>query len=151
MVQPKRLSLSRSSEGSDLWRAAKLAAMEQKVLELERANTDLRAQLERAHAALLASSSEPEHPAKTSSNNHNLSTSGNASPGHRDLDASSLEMLLEGALRHRERFIVKIERLRAENEELRKELRRKEDETAELEHTVEKLRMKIELGRLQSQ
>ncbi|KAL1967204.1 hypothetical protein VTN77DRAFT_3495 [Rasamsonia byssochlamydoides] len=139
VVPAKRLSLSRTSEGTDLWRAAKIAAMEQKVLELERANTDLRAQLDRAHTALLASSSS--QPAQVAKTNNTKAGPGDASLG------TGLAELIEGALRHRERFIVKIERLRAENEELRKELSRKEDENAELEHTIEKLRMKLELGR----
>jgi hypothetical protein len=138
--QAKRLSLGRSPEGTDLWRAAKIAAMEQKVLELESANTDLRAQLDRAHTALLTSS----QPTQTQTATNNKAAPGASGSG--DIDSNSIGLLFEGALRYRERFIVRIERLRAENDELRKGLSRKEDETAELEHTIEKMRMKIELG-----
>jgi hypothetical protein len=134
-LQSHRQSLSRSNtltadaQGMDLWQAAKTAAMEHRLLELESANTDLRAQLERSHTTLLQTGQQkqPQPEAATS----------------RVDDVTGVGALFETALRHREKFIAKIERLKNENENLRQDLGRKEDEVVSLEDVIEKLRLGV--------
>lgn len=49
--RPKSILLERRSTATDMWQAAKMAAMEQRALELERANADLLSKLEKTQSA----------------------------------------------------------------------------------------------------
>jgi hypothetical protein len=108
------------SQSSDLWKVAKTAAMEQRVLELESANAALRAEIERSRV------SAPSSYAPTSIRTPTTGTD-----------------VFEGSSRHRERSAAKVEKLRTENEALRRELARKEDENAELEEKIERLQRRL--------
>jgi hypothetical protein len=98
--------------GSDLWAAAKSAAMEQRVLELESVNSTLRAELDKTRA-----NSESPRP---------LSRINTADDG---FDRSH----------YRARSVAKLATLRVENETLRRDLASKEDEYMELEEKFERL------------
>jgi predicted nuclease with TOPRIM domain len=99
--------------GSDLWAVAKSAALEQRVLELESANAILRAELDKAR-----SSTDSPRP---------LSRITTGEDG------------LEGSHHHRARLVARLATLRTENEMLRRDLARKEDENAEWEERLERL------------
>jgi hypothetical protein len=106
------------SPGSDLWAVAKSAAMEQRVLELESANATLRADLDKARSNSTGSLSRPVSLSR-------MSTSEDAG--------------FEGSHHHRARSVARLATLRTENETLRRDLARKEDENAELEEKLERL------------
>lgn len=108
---PQRLSRSSSD---DLWQQAKKAAMEQRVLELEKANAELKA----AQA--------------------NPSTTAPAG----DLLASRIENMFEDSLKQREKMATKVQQLRSEKEGLQKDVASLEDRNGELETLVERLERK---------
>lgn len=131
--------LSRESSG-DLWQIAKTAAMEQRVLELERHNTELRAQLEHAQAvaALRANppvGSLPLQPTTTQVSCEAVNIGHLPPPPEYHVDF--------GGFRSREQLVAKVERLRAENEGLRRDVDRREDEFLAVEHKLECLQRQI--------
>lgn len=126
----KRSNRSSRAEGNVLWQAAKMAAMEQRVLELERHNTELRTQLEHAQTV------QAEAQASMHANFQ-------IQPQPNNLRADATEA--DGTFRGRERLVVKIERLRTENEGLRREVDRQEDAYMELEQKMETLQRRLGL------
>lgn len=139
--------LSRESNG-DLWQIAKTAALEQRVLELEQHNTELRAQLKHVHA--VAATQANHHPLVESSQPLPRSITTQVPPrevvnnntGHLPLDF--------GAFRSREQLVAKVERLRAENEGLRRDVDRREDEFLAVEHKLECLQRGLDTGQFVS-
>ncbi|KAH8689042.1 hypothetical protein BGW36DRAFT_365576 [Talaromyces proteolyticus] len=119
----KRQSLPQPNS-ADLWQAAKTAAMEQRVLELESANSDLRAQLDCAHSALLQAGNSGT--VKTENNTDFSEMHQRTTDGTTKETSGVVDALFESALRHRERYIAEIEKLKADNEKLRGNLERKE-------------------------
>ncbi|KIY04254.1 uncharacterized protein Z520_00948 [Fonsecaea multimorphosa CBS 102226] len=120
---PQRLS---RSDSDDLWQQARTAAMEQRVLELEKANTELRAR----------SMTTPSTGADS------VATGGTRG----DLLLSRVETMFEDSLRHREKMATKVQQLRSEKEALQKEVATLEDRNAELEALVERLKRGINVG-----
>ncbi|OAP62611.1 hypothetical protein AYL99_01838 [Fonsecaea erecta] len=116
---PQRLS---RSDSDDLWQQARSAAMEQRVLELEKVNTELRAR----------SMTAP-------------SNSASGAIGG-DVLLSRVETMFEDSLRHREKMATKVQQLRSEKEVLQKEVATLEDRNAELEALVERLKRGVNLG-----
>jgi len=110
------LSMSGSPGGQDLWQAAKTAAMEQRVLELEKHNEELRAQQK---APTLEA---PE-----------MGTE----------ERILLEHVMEDGLKYRERMGARIQSLRCEKENLSKELHQMEDRNHELEAQVDRYKRQL--------
>jgi len=113
--QPRRptstlLSARQSrTEGDDLWQAAKTAAMEHRLLELEAANKELREQV----------------------------ATGGSSDASKMM--SRMENMFEDGLKQREKMASKVQQLRSEKEALQKEVAVLEDRTTELEGVIERL------------
>ncbi|KIW33206.1 uncharacterized protein PV07_00075 [Cladophialophora immunda] len=120
---PQRLS---RSDSDDLWQQARTAAMEQRVLELEKANTELRTQ------------------SMTAPNTGAISLASGATGG--DVLLNRVETMFEDSLRHREKMATKVQQLRSEKEALQKEVATLEDRNAELEALVERLKRGVNLG-----
>ncbi|KIW64729.1 hypothetical protein PV04_09643 [Phialophora macrospora] len=108
-ILPHRIS---RSDSDDLWQQAKTAAMEQRVLELEKANASLKA------AQPAADVKAPEI----------------------DQLMSRVENMFEDSLRQRERMATKVQQLRSEKDGLQKEVATLEDRNGELEALVERLK-----------
>ncbi|KIW86499.1 hypothetical protein Z517_01897 [Fonsecaea pedrosoi CBS 271.37] len=115
-------TLQRTSrpESDDLWQQARTAAMEQRVLELEKANTELRTR------------------SITAPSVGTLPVAHGATGG--DLPWSRVEAMFEDSLKHREKMATKVQQLRSEKEALQKEVATLEDRNAELEALVERLK-----------
>jgi hypothetical protein len=109
-------SMSLPGGGQDLWQAAKTAAMEQRVLELEKHNAELRSQ--KAGGASPTADMGPE-------------------------ERIMLEHVVEDGLKYRERMGAKVQSLRSEKEALSKELHKMEDLNEELQAQVERLKRQI--------
>ncbi|KIW53867.1 hypothetical protein PV05_06278 [Exophiala xenobiotica] len=97
------------TEGDDLWQAAKTAAMEHRLLELEAANKELREQV----------------------------ATGGSSDASKMM--SRMENMFEDGLKQREKMASKVQQLRSEKEALQKEVAVLEDRTTELEGVIERL------------
>ncbi|KIX06351.1 uncharacterized protein Z518_04327 [Rhinocladiella mackenziei CBS 650.93] len=116
-----RLSYRQSrTEGDDLWQQAKTAAMEQRILELENANKELRA---RAQAPAQASG---------------LTGGPTGDIIHR------VETMFEEGLKYREKMAIKIQQLRSEKEALQKDVAALEDRNTELEALTERLQRNLD-------
>jgi hypothetical protein len=113
----------------DLWQQAKTAAMEQRVLELEKANAELRA----AAVATPATVPTAGHPmAPIFSGGGELMT--------------RVETMFEDSLRQREKMASKVQQLRSEKEQLQKEVHTLEDRNGELEVLVERLKRSVNVS-----
>jgi hypothetical protein len=123
---------SRGPESADLWQAAKTAAMEQRALELEGANKELRAQVEALSHQL--ESAKKEASAQT--------TVMGAAGMNGGASTRWVESILEDSALHREKMAAKLQQLRGEKEVLRKEAERMEDRVEELEGVVARLQRK---------
>ena len=117
MTPPTRMS---RPSGDDLWQQAKTAAMEQRVLELEKANAELRAA--------------------------QVSSAGGARAAAGDGLLARVENMFEDSLKQRERMATKVQQLRSEKEMLQKELAGLEDRNSELEALVERLKRGANVG-----
>ncbi|KAK5258355.1 hypothetical protein LTR20_004651 [Exophiala xenobiotica] len=98
------------TEGVDLWQAAKTAAMEHRLLELEAANKELHEQ---------------------------AATGGSSTDASKMM--SRMENMFEDSLKQREKMASKVQQLRSEKEALQKEVAVLEDQTTELEGVIERL------------
>ena len=127
-VTPIQQKRSSKSDSADLWQQAKTAAMEQRVLELEKANAELRA----AALAQPVSYSAPVAVAATATPDQLLLT--------------RVENMFEDSLRQRERMATRMQLLRSEKEGLLKEVAGLEDRNGELEALVERLKRGISMG-----
>lgn len=146
---------------TDLFTAAKIAALEQRALELEKRNSDLVSQLESsrsgmpiddlnrvtAHQAWKDTVSDME--AKVRAKDAEIarlrvggsSTGGtSAGPG---MDWYRIEALLEEHASYRESVGGKLQALRSEKETLQKDLHRKENECQSLELRVQTLQRRV--------
>jgi hypothetical protein len=110
------------SDSSDLWQQAKSAAMEQRILELEKANDELRAQV--GSPGPVVSSAPTVHSAIAIDPNM----------------MSRVEVMFEDNLRQREKMATKVQLLRSEKDALQKEVASLEDRNGELEALVERLK-----------
>jgi hypothetical protein len=120
----KRLEKRQSTpQSNDLWQAAKTAALEQRVLELESANADLRGKLESEMAREV----------------HTADQGVDQAVGGRYLETDAV---FEIALRHRERSHAEIEELKSDNKRLREKL---DDKDAQMESMKVLLEMQIGL------
>jgi hypothetical protein len=167
-----RLSPSRGRPGSmfmerrdttDLFAAAKAAALQQRALELEKRNTDLVSQVETlkggasiddinrltAHQAWKGTVDKLEQKLKTRDGEilrlrgggavvNNIGSSLSSSPIGA-VDFHHVEMLHEEHAAYRERMGGKLQALRSEKESLQRDLHRKEDECHGLEVKVQSL------------
>ncbi|KAJ9604238.1 hypothetical protein H2200_011072 [Cladophialophora chaetospira] len=115
---PPRMSRTSSD---DLWQQAKKAALEQRVLELEKANAELKA------TQSSVSTATP------------IATAG-------DLVLSRVESMFEDSLKQREKMATKVQQLRSEKEGLQKEVASLEDRNSELEALVERLKRGTSAG-----
>jgi chromosome segregation ATPase len=169
-AQTGRVSPSRTRPGSfferrnttDLFTAAKVAALEQRALELEKRNSDLVTRLEAsqagdgiddlnrltAHQAWKGTVTELESKIKTQ--NAELErlrpgggASTSASSGPAQMDWYRIEALLEEHASYRENVGGKLQALRSEKETLQKDLHRKENECQGLELKVQTLQRRM--------
>jgi hypothetical protein len=139
---------------SDLFVAAKTAALEQRALELEKRNSDLVAQIETlkggagiddlnrltAHQAWKATVSDLEAKLKIKDAELARSRSGSTSGGSgNSLDWYRVEALLEEHANYRESVGGKLQALRSDKEALQKELHRKENDYQALELRLQTL------------
>jgi hypothetical protein len=139
---------------SDLFVAAKTAALEQRALELEKRNSDLVAQIETlkggagvddlnrltAHQAWKGTVSDLEAKLKIKDAELARSRSGSISGGNgNSLDWYRVEALLEEHANYRESVGGKLQALRSDKEVLQKELHRKENDYQALELRLQAL------------
>lgn len=117
-------------EGSDLWQVAKMAAMEHRALELEKANEELRAE-----AATIKATQERIEELERA--NRELRYQATVKG-----DMTWVETVVEDSFRQREKMSSKVQQLRWEKEILQKDSEKLEDRCGELEATIEKLRMR---------
>ncbi|OKL56396.1 hypothetical protein UA08_08069 [Talaromyces atroroseus] len=111
----KRLGKRQStSQSNDLWQAAKTAALEQRVLELESANANLREKLEHFNSEISRAGSTTDQAVHKAAGERYTGT----------------DALFEVALRQRERFNAETKELKAENKRLREKL---DDKNAQME------------------
>jgi hypothetical protein len=135
---------------SDLFTAAKVAALEQRALELEKRNSDLVAQLGTppaglnidelnrltAHKAWKGTVADLESKIKSKDAElERLRVGGGSAGGH--MDWYRIEALLEEHASYRESVGGKLQALRSEKETLQKDLHRKENECQALELKVQ--------------
>jgi hypothetical protein len=160
--RPKSIALERRNT-TDLFQAARNAALEQRALELEKANQNLLSQIAAlkqgmsptatsgstdkvtAHAAWRDTVSDLQF--KLRQKDEELAQ---ARVGGADMtavtssaDSYRLEALHEAHSTHREKSAQRIQQLRSEKEVLQRELHKREDENAELEAKVEKLQRRL--------
>lgn len=139
---------------SDLFVAAKTAALEQRALELEKRNSDLVVQVETlkggagiddlnrltAHQAWKGTVSDLEAKLKTKDAELARSRSGSASTGSgNSMDWYRVEALLEEHANYRESVGGRLQALRSDKEVLQKELHRKENDYQALELRLQTL------------
>ncbi|EOA81234.1 uncharacterized protein SETTUDRAFT_174014 [Exserohilum turcica Et28A] len=138
---------------TDLFTAAKVAALEQRALELERRNSDLMEQLgsqntslddlnrTTAHQAWRATVADLEAKlqAKDAEIQRLRSSAGDAPAGGVQMDWYRIEALLEEHASYREGIGGKLQALRSEKEILMRDLHRKENECQGLELKVQML------------
>jgi hypothetical protein len=135
---------------SDLFTAAKVAALEQRALELEKRNSDLVAQLgtsragldldelnsRTAHQAWKSTVADLETKIKSKDAElERMRTSGGSAGGQ--MDWYRIEALLEEHASYRESVGGKLQALRSEKETLQKDFHRKENECQALELRVQ--------------
>ena len=119
-TQPHPFRISRS-DSDDLWKQAKTAAMEQRILELEKANAELRA----------AQSASAQTVASTGSSDNLL---------------NRVEGMFEDSLRQREKMATRVQQLRSEKDVLQKEVAGLEDRNSDLEAMVERMKRNTSVG-----
>ncbi|EXJ92786.1 hypothetical protein A1O3_01338 [Capronia epimyces CBS 606.96] len=126
------------TEGDHLWREAKAAAMEHRILELEAANHELRA---RVKMQTETAATEADRDRNT---DKDISTQSTNTDTKRDTDAGILmriQAMFEDSLRHREKMATRIQQLRSEKEALHKEMAGLEDRNLKLEGVVDRLKL----------
>lgn len=118
-----------------LWQVARTAAMEQRVLELESANKELRTELQSSVVMPASSMSLAMVPA----------TAAAVNVGADNHFVSRMETMFEDSLRQREKVATKIQALRSEKDGLQKEVASLEDRNGELESLVQRLQRNLRL------
>lgn len=113
------------SSATELWQVAKMAALEQRCLELEKVNKDLKSR---------SGTSTPVE-------SHVVSAPGSVSAGNVSMDR--IEALLENTITQREKIASKVQKLRSEKDSLQKTVEQLEDRNTELESSVERLERKL--------
>ncbi|KAK2805035.1 hypothetical protein FQN51_001130 [Onygenales sp. PD_10] len=162
--RPKSIVSIERRDTSDLFQAAKNAALEQRALELEKANEDLMSQLaavnqntafrattdkawrtalDELESKLRKKDEEIAHIRNTSSSFSSSSSSGG-------MDWNRMEALLDEHGTFREKTAQRMQQLRSENEMLHRELHRKEDENMALESKMKNLQRVSNAGMLQN-
>ncbi|PGH01928.1 hypothetical protein GX51_04982 [Blastomyces parvus] len=132
---------------SDLFQAAKNAALEQRVLELEKANEDLMSQIAAAtqNNAFRATSDKAwrtavdELESKLRQKEEELAEMRRSSVTSTGMDWNRMEALLDEHGTFREKTAQRLQQLRSENESLHREVHRKEDENLSLEARLKTL------------
>jgi DNA repair exonuclease SbcCD ATPase subunit len=122
-----------------LWQVARTAAMEQRVLELESANKDLRTQLQSG----LTMPSSSQMTVATASLAMVPATTAAVNMGTDNHFVSRIETMFEDSLRQREKVATKIQTLRSEKDGLLKVVASLEDRNSELESLVERLQRNL--------
>ncbi|KAF2503351.1 hypothetical protein BU16DRAFT_555354 [Lophium mytilinum] len=160
--RPKSVALERRNT-TDLFQAARNAALEQRALELEKANQDLLSQIAAlkqgmsatatsgstdkvtAHAALRDTVSDLQF--KLRQKDEELARArvggGGVTAGTSSIDWHRIEALHEAHSTHREKSAQRLQQLRSEKETLQRELHKYEDENAALEAKVENLQRRL--------
>jgi hypothetical protein len=142
---------------SDLFVAAKTAALEQRALDLEKRNSDLVAQVERlkggasiddlnsftAHQAWKTTVSDLEAKLKAKDAEVARQRSSSVSMGGNGMDWYRVEALLEEHAAYRESLGGKLQSLRSDKEFLQKELHRKENDYQALELRLQTLQRRM--------
>ncbi|PGH18430.1 hypothetical protein AJ79_00499 [Helicocarpus griseus UAMH5409] len=152
--RPKSISPIERRDTSDLFQAAKNAALEQRALELEKANEDLMAQLAAVNqnTAFRATTDKAwrtaldELESKLRQREEEMAEMRRASASSPGMDWNRLEALLDEHGTFRERTAQRLQQLRSENEMLQRELHRKEDENLALESKVKNLQRIAHVG-----
>ncbi|KAK2812901.1 hypothetical protein FQN50_000922 [Emmonsiellopsis sp. PD_5] len=157
--RPKSIVSIERRDTSDLFQAAKNAALEQRALELEKANEDLMSQLAAVNqnTAFRATTDKAWRTAlddlesklrKKDEEIAHMRNSTSSSAG--GMDWNRMEALLDEHGTFRERTAQRMQQLRSENEMLRRELHRKEDENMALESKMKNLQRVSNAGMLQN-
>ncbi|KAL6712536.1 hypothetical protein ACN47E_000413 [Coniothyrium glycines] len=147
----------RRGTATDLFTAAKVAALEQRALDLEKRNSDLLSQLQSArsgmsmddlnsvtaHQAWKSTVSDLESKLKAKDAELARLHAGGASSGGVSMDWYRIEALLEEHAGYRESVGGKLQALRSEKETLQKDLHRKENECQGLELKVQTLMRRV--------
>ncbi|OJD26233.1 hypothetical protein ACJ73_02386 [Blastomyces percursus] len=139
---------------SDLFQAAKNAALEQRVLELEKANENLMSQLAAAtqNNAFRATTDKAwrtavdEVESKLRQKEEELAEMRRSSVASTGMDWNRMEALLDEHGTFREKAAQRLQQLRSENEALQRELHRKEDENLSLEARLKSLQRTSQAG-----
>lgn len=150
LTPPRRPKSSISFERrdtSDLFQAAKNAALEQRTLELEKANEDLMGQLVAAtqNTAFRATTDKAwrtavdELESKLRQKEEELAEVRRSSVASTGMGWNRMEVLLEEHGMFREKTAQRLQQLRSENETLHRELHRMEDENVSLELRLKNL------------
>lgn len=145
---------------TDLFQAARTAALEQRALELEKANEDLQRQM----AAMKLEGASPELEQSWQARVNELEAQlrqkedelsripriqQQPSTSTDPMTWNRIEGMLDENAKYREKMAQKMQQLRSEKEILQRELHQKEDENADLEAKVEKLQRYTNAGLLQ--
>ncbi|KLJ06911.1 hypothetical protein EMPG_17594 [Blastomyces silverae] len=157
LTPPRRPKSTISFERRDisgLFQAAKNAALEQRVLELEKANEDLMSQLAAStqNTAFRATSDKAwrtavdEVESKLRQKEEELADMRRSSVVSTGMDWNRMEALLDEHGTFREKTAQRLQRLRSENEALHRELHRKEDENLSLEARLKSLQRTSQAG-----
>lgn len=140
-LNQKRMERTQSiPQNNDLWQTAKTAALEQRVLELELANADMREKLDHANSQLQLQQQHQIHPAEHHPQQHGpqaVAPFVKSEPGALTNSQRGLEAFFELALRQRERYNREVEKLKLDNEDLRGRL-------GEREYQMEGLKVLLE-------
>ncbi|OJD15307.1 hypothetical protein AJ78_04424 [Emergomyces pasteurianus Ep9510] len=142
---------------SDLFQAARNAALEQRALELEKANEELMSQLAaaRQNTAFRTTSDQAwrtavdELETKLRQKEEEMAEMRRSSMASTCMDWTRLESLLDEHGTFREKTAQRLQQLRSENEALHRELHRKEDDNLSLESRLKSLQRTSNAGMLQ--
>ncbi|PGH34577.1 hypothetical protein GX50_02560 [[Emmonsia] crescens] len=155
--RPKSSISFERRDTSDLFQAAKNAALEQRALELEKANEELMGQLAAAtqNTAFRATSDKAwrtavdELESKLRQKEDEMVEMRHSSVASNGIDWNRMEALLDEHGTFREKTAQRLQQLRSENEALHRELHRREDENLSLESRLKNLQRTSNAGMLQ--
>ncbi|OAX82735.1 hypothetical protein ACJ72_02918 [Emergomyces africanus] len=155
--RPKSSMSVERRDTSDLFQAAKNAALEQRALELEKANEELIGQLAAAtqNTAFRATSDQAwrtvvdELESKLRQKEEEMVEIRRSSMDSTFMDWTRLESLLDEHGTFREKTAQRLQQLRSENEALHRELHRREDENLSLESKLKNMQRTSNAGMLQ--
>ncbi|EEH18336.1 hypothetical protein PABG_00899 [Paracoccidioides brasiliensis Pb03] len=155
--RPKSVVSIERRDTSDLFQAAKNAALEQRALELEKANEDLMGKLAAAmqNTAFRTTTDKAwrtavdELESKLRQKEEEMTEMRRSSAASSGMDWNRMEALLDEHGTFREKTAQRLQQLRSENEALHRELHRKEDENLSLEAKLKHLQRTSNAGMLQ--